>query len=436
MTTAPASAGTAAAERPISPFQLFGQWKMAALALLGFSSGLPLFLTERTLQAWMTKAGVDLTTIGLFSMVTLPYSLKFMWAPVVDRFVPPFLGRRRGWLLVTQVLLFIAIAAMATHDPHGALRMLAVNAVIVAFLSATQDIVGDAYRTDVLSNREMGAGTALWVLGYRVGLIVTGSLAFVLADRISWPGVYVGLAALMVVGMVTTFFAPEPVLAGEPPRSMYDAVVLPFEEFFKRSGPLLGFAILLFIVLYRYANALATNMATPFLLKIGFSQVEVGVVLGGIGLGATIVGTLLGGAIIGWIGLNRSLWLVAALEAVTNLAYYGLALVGKNASLMVAAIVMENLTLGLATAALLGFIMSVCDKRFSATQFALLSSLAAVSRGILVAPAGRVAETVGWPGFFLITILAGIPAMLFLPWIAPWNASAPRGAASHTGETT
>src|SRR5688500_19922441 len=235
-----------------SPVRAFTQPKMAALLFLGFSSGLPLYLTRTTLQAWMTKANVDLTTIGLFSLVGLPYSLKFLWAPLLDRYVPPFLGRRRGWLVITQVLLLLTIAAMSLHDPRLGLQALAINAILIAFFSASQDVAGDAYRTDVLHSREMGAGAAIWVLGYRIALLLTGSLAFVLADRMPWPTVYLLLSLLMIVGVVASFLAPEPVLDDAPPRTIGEAVVLPFNEFFTRSGLGRGLLILAFIVLYKY----------------------------------------------------------------------------------------------------------------------------------------------------------------------------------------
>ncbi|HJP58500.1 MAG TPA: MFS transporter, partial [Gemmatimonadaceae bacterium] len=227
---------TATTVERTSPIRIFGQPKMATLLVLGFSSGLPFYLTSKTLQAWMTTAKVDLATIGFFSLVTLPYSLKFVWAPVMDRFVPPFLGRRRGWVLITQVLLLVVIAAMALHDPRTGLKMLAVNAIAIAFLSASQDISLDAYRTDVLETREMGAGAAVFVLGYRIALLITGGLALYLADHIPWPSVYLVLAALMLIGILSTFIAPEPVLREQPPRSVYEAVVLPFGEFFQRNG--------------------------------------------------------------------------------------------------------------------------------------------------------------------------------------------------------
>lgn len=414
-----------------SPLRIFGQPKMAVLLALGFSSGLPLFLTSRTLQAWMTKAEVDLTTIGLFSMVALPYSLKFLWAPILDRYVPPFLGRRRGWLVITQVLLVLSIAAMSFHDPRLGLQALAVNALLLAFFSASQDIAVDAYRADVLHEREMGAGAAAYVMGYRVALIVTGSLALVFADRMSWPAVYLLLSAFMLVGIFTAFLAPEPVLKDAPPQSLAEAVALPFKEFFQRRGALSGATVLLFIVLYKYADGLAGNMATPFLLKTGFSQTEIGVVLGGVGIAATIVGVVAAGGIIARLGINRSLWIFAVLQAASNLAYYVLALIGNDRGAMIVTILIENFCVGLVTAGMLAFMMSVTNKRFSATQFALLSSLAAASRDVLVAPAGKLADTLGWPGFFLLSVAAIIPAMLLLPFVAPWGADRPTAAAPH-----
>jgi PAT family beta-lactamase induction signal transducer AmpG len=416
-----------------SATRVFTQPKMAALLFLGFSSGLPFYLTSQTLQAWMTQANVDLTTIGIFSLVGLPYSLKFLWAPLLDRYVPPFLGRRRGWLVITQVMLLLGIAAMSLHDPRLGLQALAVNAIFIAFFSATQDVAGDAYRTDVLHHREMGAGAATWVLGYRIALLLTGALAFVLADRMPWPTVYLILSLLMLVGVIAAFLAPEPVLDDAPPRSIADAVVLPFNEFFTRSGLFRGFLILLFIVLYKYSDSLVAVMGTPFLIQAGYTQTEIGVIRGGAGLIATIVGVIAGGAVLARIGINKSLWLVAVLQAVSNLGYYALSIMEQNRSWLLGVIIVENFIAGLATAALLAFMMMMCNKRFSATQFALLSSLVAASRDILTAPSGGIADATGWPTFFIVTIAAGIPALLMLPFIAPWTRENPIGAADHTG---
>ncbi|MCG6137733.1 MAG: AmpG family muropeptide MFS transporter [Nostoc sp. LLA-1] len=403
-----------------SLLQVFGSRKMAALLLLGFSSGLPLFLTSRTLQAWMTVENVDLTAIGLFSLVGLPYSLKFLWSPLLDRFAVPILGRRRGWLIVIQIGLLMAIALMAVQKPSQALQFLAINAVAIAFLSATQDIAADAYRTDVLEKLELGAGAAVFVLGYRVALLLTGSLALILADRISWSSVYLLMAVGMVIGIIATLFAPEP-KETTPPESLAAAVILPFGEFFQRQGVVQAFLILLFIVLYKLGDSFVNNMSTPFLLQTGFTQTDIGAIQGGMGLIATIIGTLCGGAILSKIGLNRSLWVFGGLQAVSNLAYFLLAQVGQNYQGLVLTINIENFCGGLGTAAFVAFLMNMCNQRFSATQYALLSSFMAVSRDILVAPAGSLAKSTGWPLFFIISMVAAIPGLLLLPFFAPWN---------------
>jgi PAT family beta-lactamase induction signal transducer AmpG len=405
----------------VSLLKVWAQPKILVLLFLGFSSGLPLYLTSRTLQAWMTAENVSLSTVGAFSLVALPYSLKFLWAPLMDRYVPPFLGRRRGWLVVTQLLLFAAIAAMSLHNPRTALQMVALNAVLVAFFSASQDIVVDAYRTDVLEDRERGAGAAIAVLGYRVALLVTAALAFMLADSLSWPMVYVLMSLLMIVGVAATLLAPEPQRAVTPPATLADAVVLPFRDFLRRFGAARLVYVLLFIVLYRYPDSLATNMTTPFLLNIGFTAGEIGAILGGIGIAATIVGALAGGSVVAKLGLFRSLWVFGVLQAISNLAYFGLANAGPNQALFVGTVLVENFCGGLVAAGFVAFLMSLCNASFSATQYALLSSLMAASRDVLVSGAGSLAEQTGWPLFFLITIVAAVPGMVMLAVFAPWR---------------
>jgi MFS transporter, PAT family, beta-lactamase induction signal transducer AmpG len=418
-----------------SPLRVFGQPKMAALLFLGFSSGLPFILTNDVLKAWLTIEKVDLTTIGLFSLVALPYSFKFLWAPILDRYIPPVFGRRRGWILIAQILLFITIAAMGFNHPATALRMLSINALLLAFFSATQDIAIDAYRTDVLDEHEMGAGASLFVLGYRVALLISGAFAFILADRLSWPVVYVVMALLMLPGMIAAWRAPEPVLHDKPPQTLADAVILPFRDFFQRAGPFMGAAVLLFIVLFKLPDYLGSSLRAPFLVQTGFSETEIGAILGGIGLGATIFGALFGGAVVARLGINRSLWIFGILQAASNLMYYFQAVIGKNNNFLVVTMVVENFCTGLVTAGFVAFMMSLCSVRFSATQYALLSSLMSASRDIVVAPFGGVAESVGWPTYFLITLAAGIPGLLLLPFFAPWNRDNPLAAARHTGET-
>ena len=421
-------------ERPRhSIFQVFTQRKMAAILLLGFSSGLPLYLSSRTLQAWMTVEGVDLATIGLFSLVALPYSLKFIWAPIMDRYIPPVLGRRRGWLLITQIALLLSIAAMSLHDPSRGLQLLAFNALLIAFFSASQDIVFNAYQVDALDEREMGAGAAIGVLGYRIAMIVTGAVAFVMADRLPWPVVYLLMAVLMGVGILAAFWAPEPVMEEAPPRSIREAVIDPFVEFFRRTGLLWGLVILVFIIVYQLPDRFGQNMVTPFLLQTGFTQTEIGAIQGGIGLFFTIIGVLAGGAVIAWMGINRSVWVFFFLQILSNLSYYWISQVGADEAVLVVAIIIENFSGGLVTAVFVALLMSLSSKRFSATQFALLSSLMSAARDILVAPAGGIAESLGWPMFFLFTLAIGLPALLLLPFVTPWNREKPRGAAEHSG---
>jgi MFS transporter, PAT family, beta-lactamase induction signal transducer AmpG len=439
-----------------SLLQVFQSRKMAAILLLGFSSGLPFALTDDAFRAWMTRTQLDLRTIGFFSLVSLPYSLKFVWSPLLDRFVPPFLGRRRGWMVIGQVGLIAAILAIAvqmaivpTVEPaqqSSLLQLLALTALGIAFLSATQDIAIDAYRTDVLKERELGAGAALTILGYRIALLLTGWVAFVLADQITWHWVYALMAGLMVIGLTTSFWAPEPARQESPPESLRQAVINPFLEFFQRLGANTAILTLVFIILFKVGDAMVAKMAIPFLggKGLGFSDSDIGTIRQGIGLFATIVGTLAGGAVLSRIGVNRSLWVFGALQAISNLGYYALAIVGKNYPFMIAAINVENFCSGLGTAGFIGFLMSLCNPRFSATQFALLSSLMAIGRDLIAGPtAGDLAFRIqqwmqadsplrsipylagdgqqGWALFFLITLAASLPGLLLLPIFAPWN---------------
>ncbi|MEB3182316.1 MAG: AmpG family muropeptide MFS transporter [Nostocaceae cyanobacterium] len=400
--------------------KVFESRKMAAVTLLGFSGGLPLLLTGSTLQAWMTKEGVSLGSIGLFGLVTLPYSIKFLWSPFLDRFTLPFLGRRRGWLMVTQIGLLIAIALMALQQPKQALQLLAINALLIAILSATQDIVIDAYRVDVLDELEKGAGAAVYVAGYRVAMILVGAFGLMLADRIPWSSVYLVMAAFMVVGILATLIGPEPKQIS-PPESLVDAVILPFGEFFQRQGILQAVLTLLFIVLYRLGDTFLGRMSTPFLLQTGFSQTQIGAIQGGMGIFASIVGALVGGVIVSRIGINRSLWVFGILQAASNLAYFLIAIIGKNDAFLVLAINIEQFCGGLAVAGFVAFMMNICNQRFSASQYALLTSFMNFSGGFLSAPIGFLAESTGWQTFFLISIAAAVPGLLLLPLIAPWN---------------
>ena len=391
--------------------------RLLAVLLLGFSSGLPLALSGATLQAWMKTENIDLTVIGLFSLVGLPYALKFLWAPLMDRFVPPFLGRRRGWMLVTQLALVVAIAAMAFSSPTKMPGLTAALAVMVAFFSASQDIVIDAYRTDVLEEHELGPGASFNTLGYRVAMLVSGGLALILADHVSWKSVYLLMSIAMGVGIITSLFAPEPRMPARVPKTVSEAVVLPFVEFLKRTG---AWEILAFIVLYKISVVMAVALTTPFMLDLGFTKTDIGAVTKTFGLGCTILGALTGGGLMVRLGIRRSLWTFGLAQGISNLAFVLLAHVGHNYPVMVASIAVENLCTGMGNVALLAFLMSVCDKRYSATQMALFTSLFALTRVLGGAPTGFLVKGLGWEAFFVVCTLAMIPGLLLLTRYNSW----------------
>ncbi len=385
------------------------------LLLLGFSSGLPLALTGATLQAWLTVSGVDLTTIGMFALVGQPYTYKFLWAPLMDRFTIPLLGRRRGWLVVTQLGLLATIAWMGTVVPERSPWLLAGLALVVAFLSASQDIVFDAYRTDVLGAEERGAGAAVSVLGYRIAMLVSGGLALILADEwLGWRGTYWLMAALMLVGVAATWAAAEPSAPPRAPHTLEQAVREPLGEYFGRDG---AWILLALIVLYKLGDAFAGSLSTAFLIRgPGFSLTEVGVVNKWLGVIATIAGALAGGALMARLRLYRSLVLFGVLQAVTNLGYMLLALAGKSYVLMIAAVAAENLCGGMGTAAFVALLMAMCERRHSATQYALLSALAALGRVYVGPAAGAMAQSLGWPEFFFATFVIALPGVAMLVW--------------------
>ncbi len=393
---------------------VFRSRSMLLILLLGFSSGLPLALTAGTLQAWLAVEGVDIVTIGWFALVGQPYTYKFLWAPLMDRYAPAQLGRRRGWLLLTQVALLALIAWLGSLSPKDSPWLTGIAALAVAFASASQDIVVDAYRTDILRAEERGAGAAVSVLGYRIAMLVSGAGALVLSDQwLGWHGTYWLMAALMAVGMVASWFALEPNGARAAPRTLNAAVIQPMAEFFSRHG---AWWILLLVVLYKLGDAFAGNLTTAFLLKgPGFSATEVGAINKGFGLAATILGALAGGALMAQLRLYRALLLFGVLQAVTNLGFMLLAASGKSYALMVTVIGAENLCGGMGTAAYVALLMALCDRRFSATQYALLSALSAVGRVYVGPVAGYLVDGVGWTAFFFATFVIALPGigMLF-----------------------
>jgi PAT family beta-lactamase induction signal transducer AmpG len=392
--------------------EIFRSRRVAVVCLLGFSSGLPLALTSGTLQAWMTVSGVDLATIGIFTLVGIPYTWKFLWAPFMDRYVPPFLGRRRGWIAAMQMLLGVGIAVMGALDPATMPWALAALALMVAFVSASQDVVFDAYRADVLRPAERGIGAAVSVLGYRLAMLVSGALALILSDQIGWQNTYWIMAVLMIAAIGATLFGPEPEVEVKPPKTLTEAVVEPLREFFSRHG---AWGLLLLIVLYKLGDAFAGSLTTAFLIRgVEFTPTEVGAINKGMGLAATLVGVMFGGVLMAKLGLYRSLLAFGILQALSNLTFMWLASIGKDYGVMVLAVGFENLAGGMGTAAFVALLMAICDKRFTASQFALLSALAAVGR-VYVGPAsGYMVEAIGWTTFFGFTFLVAIPGLLLL----------------------
>lgn len=392
--------------------QALGNRRMSAMLLLGFASGLPLALSGGTLQAWLATTSVDIRTIGAFSLVGLPYTLKFLWSPIMDRFVPPFLGRRRGWIVITQALLIVLILAIGMSSPERTIMLVGVLALMLAFVSASQDITIDAYRADVLHPQERGFGAALSVAGYRVAMLVSGGLALILADFLGWNTTYSIMAVLMGIGVAAAFFGPEPEVRATPPTTLQEAVVAPFAEFLSRDGALW---LLLLIVLYKIGDAFAGTLTTTFLLRgLGFTLTEVGVVNKWLGVAASIFGGLAGGALMMRWGLYRCLLWFGLLQAVTNLGFMFLALIGKSFVGMVAVVGLENLAGGMGTAVFVGLLISLCNHRYSATQYALLSSLAAIGRVFVGPPSGFLVAAMGWAVFFFITFVASLPGIALL----------------------
>ncbi|MBU1275153.1 MAG: AmpG family muropeptide MFS transporter [Proteobacteria bacterium] len=395
--------------------QIFNTRMLVAL-LMGFSCGLPLLLTISLLQAWMREQGVDLATIGLMALVGLPYTLKFLWAPLLDRYTLPFLGRRRGWLLVAQLCLIGAIVGLGFTQPAQQPTLVAFMALLVAFFSASQDIVVDAYRREDLSDEQLGLGSSLYVNGYRVGMLLASGGGMILADHISFALVYAIMAACMLVGVLTTLLCREPPNPRGAPRSLKEAVVEPFVEYFQRSGAL---GLLAFVLLYKIGDSMASTMAIPFYLDIGFSKTEIGAVVKLFGFWATLGGGLLGGITILKLGIRRCLWIFGILQAMSTAGFAVLAYLGHHIGGLAAVIAFENLTSGMGTAAFLAFMASLTDRRFTATQYALLSSLIGIPRVLASAPTGWMAQVMGWPSFFIFCTLAAIPGLILLLRYAP-----------------
>lgn len=393
-------------------FEVFRNRRIAVTLVLGFASGLPLPLVMGTLDAWMASSHVDLKIIGLFSLVQLPYTLKVLWAPLIDRYTPPsLLHRRAAWMTTTQVLIIAFITLLGLSDPVKAPWIVALFALCLSFSSASQDIVIDAYRAELLPEKEMGAGAGVTVIGARIALLTSGAIALILSDHMPWSGVYGIMAVLMGIGLITAILSPKPEVTLPPPKSLSDAVVSPFLSFLKRQG---AWEILLFILLFKAGDVIAGKMTTPFLIQIGFSKTVIGTLNKGWGMVATIFGSVVGGAVVAQIGIVNSLWLFGLLQPISNLALVALASMGKSFPMLVAAIGIENLCSGMGTVAFVAYLMSITDKHFTATQYALFTSFMAITRTLLGPVAGYLASRMAWPPFFAFCVAAAIPGLAIL----------------------
>jgi len=396
-------------------FKIFNK-RTTTVFLLAFSSGLPIALTSSTLQAWYTTAGVDIHTIGLLTLVGLPYLYKFLWSPILDKFTPfKILGKRRSWVLLMQICLIVALFTMSFMHPVTHPMVLAVAAMMVAFFSATQDIGIDAYRTDVLSTKERGIGATFNTIGYRFALIFSSGIAMILASQFGWRLTYSMMALLLGLEVIVTFCAPCPEREVETTFTWKEVIVGPVKEFLSRKYAIL---LLLFIIIYKFSDALALSLNTNFLLHgMGFTLLQVGSISKVMGVIAALVGSLVGGLALSKMRLWKALLYFGALQVISNLTFMWLALVGKDVSLMAFSIFAENFCGGLSTVAFVAFLMGLCDKRFTATQYAFFSAAASLGRVLLGPLAAMLVSSFGWAEFYFWTFILGWPALLLLLWL-------------------
>ncbi len=389
--------------------------RMGMVLVLSFASGLPLALSGSTLQAWLATTSVDIQTIAFFSLVGLPYTFKFIWAPIMDRFIPPFLGRRRGWIVITQVVLVLIILQMAFTNPDQHIFFLGVLALLLAFISASQDIAIDAYRADILAPEERGFGSAVTTSSYRVAMLISGGLAWIIADHMGWQFTYCLMAALLGACIVASFWGPEPAINEKPPVALQDAVIEPLKEFLLRKH---GIWLLVFIVIYKFADASAISLNSLFFIREqGFTLTETGVLYKWLGITATILGAFIGGGFVVTHGLYKPLLWFGILQAVTNLGYMGLSILGKSYAGMITIVAIDQMVGGMGTAVFMSLLIALCNHRFTAFQFALLSALSALARVFIGPPAGYLIETIGWTWFFFATFLVAFPSLILLVYL-------------------
>lgn len=387
----------------------------------GFSSGLPLFILYQLVPGWLRSEGVSLTEIGLFSLIGIPYVWKFLWSPVMDRYSLPLIGRRRSWMLLTQILLLFSIAAFGFIDPVMNIWSVAYLAAAVAFFSASQDIVLDAYRRELLPDHELGLGNSIHVQAYRLSGLVPGSLAFILADHISWQSVFIIVAAFMVFGILMSLCIKEQETTQSTPKTLQDAVVLPFKDFINRKGIKSALQILAFLFLYKLGDSMATALQTPFFIDMGFSKTEIGVVAKTASLIAMTIGLAVGGIVMIKLSINRALWIFGFVQIVSILGFAALAEIGHNTYALAMAMGFEYLGVGLGTAAFTAFIAQATNPAFAATQFALFTALTALPRTFANATTGIIVEQMGWTNFYFLCTALAVPGMLMLFKIAPWH---------------
>ncbi|MEZ4752819.1 MAG: AmpG family muropeptide MFS transporter [Bdellovibrionota bacterium] len=392
---------------------------MAAALLMGFASGFPLLLTTSTLKVWLTESGINLSTIGFFALLGIPYTFKFLWSPFLDHYIPPFLGRRRGWLLITQTALVVGIALIGTFSPNNSLYLIAAFAFWITFFGASQDILIDAYRRESLSDRQLGLGSSLYVYGYRFAILVTRTSPLLIAEYYSWTMAYFAMAGLMAINIFITLWSDEPEIADVESLSLKDSIVEPLKEFFTRNGIASASLILIFILLYKMGDSYASILTSPFYVQIGITKSQIAGIDGTVGFASQFLGLFIGGSLIVYLGINRSLWICGFLQMISTAGFSLLAGVGADLWLFAGVVAFENISSGMGTAAFVAYMAKLTDKRFTATQYALLTSLMAVPMRVLGATSGILAESTGWGWFFIICTLAAIPGLLLLPKVAP-----------------
>ena len=398
--------------------------RMLICVFTGFASGLPLYVLIQLVPAWLRTEGVGLAEIGFFALIQFPYTWKFLWSPLMDRYTLPFLGHRRGWMLLTQLALFVSIATLGFVEPKLSIWTVAYLSAAVAFFSASQDIVLDAYRRELLPDVELGLGNAIHVQTYRLSGLVPGALGLILADHLPWHTVFVVVASFMFVGIVLTLSVSEAIADPTPPRTIRDAVIEPFREFLGRAGLMPALYVLAFLFFYKLGDNMATALQSPFFIDVGFTLTQIGTIAKFSSLIAAIVGGMVGGLIMVKLPINRALWLFGVVQIVSILGFWALSVVGPNPWMLGFAVAFEYLGVGLGTAALTAFIARSTNIAFAATQFALFTALAATPRTLASAVTGVIVERIGWSSFFLLCTLLAVPGMLLLLKVAPWNEDA------------